>query len=761
MQEVFIEVSKAVFAICDSESMYIYNLMEYVHSRTGEEFEVQAFTVVESLCACAKDKTIEILLISGKLLCEQVRELQIRKVMVLSEGEQICELSEYSAVYKYQPADSLIAEVMDSYARVKEAPAAALFKPEVEVTGIYSPVKRTGKTSFALTLGQLLASTKAVLYLNLEEYAGFDVLMNRQFDGDISDLMYFSGSGKGNLISKLGGLVQTINNLDYIPPAFSPFDLRSIKCSEWLGLIEDLCSYSSYEVILLDFGEQVDNLPELLNRCGKIYMPVREDSMAVTKIAQYEKVMVAREYEEVLGKTIKLKLPFHSSFGKKEHYVEQLIWSELGDYVRQLIRKESGLCIVEGMEQKQEKLYALLNEKLDHTEEISDEEILVEIDKLIWEEAKGQYMPLSEKITLRQQLFNGIRRLDILQELLEDESVTEIMVNGTDGIFVEREGRIRCWEHRFVSKTKLEDVVQQIAGKCNRIVNEAIPITDARLENGDRVNIVLPPVAVNGPIITIRRFPKEPITMERLIELGSVSKEVADFLKQLVCAGYNIFICGVTGSGKTTFLNALSDYIPKDERIITIEDNAELQIQGVENLVRLEARKENTEGKHAVTIRDLIKSSLRMRPSRIIVGEVRGDEVVDMLQAMNTGMDGSLSTGHGNSPSDMLVRLETMVLMGLEMPLSAVRRQIASGIDILIHLGRLRDKSRRVLEIREITGYDYESGEIVTSVLYEFLEDGKQKEGRVVGKLHKKEELFHVQKLIRAGIVCQVHGRLT
>ena len=390
------------------------------------------------------------------------------------------------------------------------------------------------------------------------------------------------------------------------------------------------------------------------------------------------------------------------------------------------------------MEQKQEKLYALLNEKLDHTEEISDEEILVEIDKLIWEEAKGQYMPLSEKITLRQQLFNGIRRLDILQELLEDESVTEIMVNGTDGIFVEREGRIRCWEHRFVSKTKLEDVVQQIAGKCNRIVNEAIPITDARLENGDRVNIVLPPVAVNGPIITIRRFPKEPITMERLIELGSVSKEVADFLKQLVCAGYNIFICGGTGSGKTTFLNALSDYIPKDERIITIEDNAELQIQGVENLVRLEARKENTEGKHAVTIRDLIKSSLRMRPSRIIVGEVRGDEVVDML-----------------------VRLETMVLMGLEMPLSAVRRQIASGIDILIHLGRLRDKSRRVLEIREVTGYDYESGEIVTSVLYEFLEDGKQKEGRVVGKLHKKEELFHVQKLIRAGIVCQVHGRLT
>ena len=359
----------------------------------------------------------------------------------------------------------------------------------------------------------------------------------------------------------------------------------------------------------------------------------------------------------------------------------------------------------------------------------------MEIDKLIWEEAKGQYMPLSEKITLRQQLFNGIRRLDILQELLEDESVTEIMVNGTDGIFVEREGRIRCWEHRFVSKTKLEDVVQQIAGKCNRIVNEAIPITDARLENGDRVNIVLPPVAVNGPIITIRRFPKEPITMERLIELGSVSKEVADFLKQLVCAGYNIFDLRrnpVPGNNVPQCTFGLYSKMTSGSSRLKITQNYRYRAWKIWFVSKQE--KKSTEGKHAVTIRDLIKSSLRMRPSRIIVGEVRGDEVVDMLQAMNTGMDGSLSTGHGNSPSDMLVRLETMVLMGLEMPLSAVRRQIASGIDILIHLGRLRDKSRRVLEIREVTGYDYESGEIVTSVLYEFLEDGKQKEGRVVGK---------------------------
>lgn len=333
-------MGKGVFAICDPESMYIYSLMEYVQSRRGEEFDVQAFTGTDSFCAYAKEKKIEILLIAGRLMCEQIQELCIRKIMVLSEGEQICELSEYSAIYKYQPADSLIAEVMDAYARVKEKPKAALFKPEVEVIGIYSPVKRTGKTSFALTLGQLLAGMKAVLYLNLEDYAGFEELMGKQFSGDISDLMYFSGSGKGNLLSKLGGLVQTINNLDYIPPAFSPFDLRSIKCEEWLNLIEELCAYSSYEVILLDLGEQVDNLPEILKRCGKIYMPVREDSMAVTKVLQYEKVMAARDMEEVFAKTIKLKLPFHSSFGKKENYVEQLIWSELGDYVRKMIREE-------------------------------------------------------------------------------------------------------------------------------------------------------------------------------------------------------------------------------------------------------------------------------------------------------------------------------------------------------------------------------------------------------------------------------------
>lgn len=331
---------KSVLAICDLEAMYVYNLMEYIHSRKGEEFEVQAFTGADSLVSFASERQIEILLIADGVMCDRIRNLNIKKIMILSEGEQIKELAEYPALYKYQSADSLVREVLECYAQIKTPSKAALFRPKVELIGIYSPVKRTGKTSFALTLGQLLASSRAVLYLNLEDYAGFEGLMNQTFSSDISDLMYFAGQGKGTMVCRLGSMVQTVNNLDYIPPAFSPFDLRSVRGEDWLFLLDDLCSYGSYDIILLDLGEQVDNLPEILNRCGKIYMPVREDSLAASKIQQYEKVMLAREYEEVLQKTRKLKLPYHSSFGKKEHYVEQLIWGELGDYVRRLIREE-------------------------------------------------------------------------------------------------------------------------------------------------------------------------------------------------------------------------------------------------------------------------------------------------------------------------------------------------------------------------------------------------------------------------------------
>ena len=382
---------------------------------------------------------------------------------------------------------------------------------------------------------------------------------------------------------------------------------------------------------------------------------------------------------------------------------------------------------------------------------MEDQEIYRQIDDLILEETRNRYVSLRRKEALRTELFNSIRKMDILQELIDDDSVTEIMVNGTEGIFLERNGRLLCWEKKITSKEKLEDMVQQIAGRCNRIVNESVPVADARLSDGSRVSLVLPPVALNGPVITIRRFPKNPIHMDRLVELGAVTTEAAAFLRALVRSGYNIFISGGTGSGKTTFLNALSDFIPRDERIITIEDNAELQIQGAENLVRLEARQANTEGKNSVTIRDLIKASLRMRPDRIVVGEVRGEEALDMIQSMNTGHDGSLSTGHANSPRDMLSRLETMILMAMELPLSAIRRQIASAVDILIHLGRMRDRSRKVMEIVEITGYDRTSGEITERTLFQ-LEETKE---QPMGVLVRKQELLHVEKLNRAGIVLE------
>lgn len=394
-----------------------------------------------------------------------------------------------------------------------------------------------------------------------------------------------------------------------------------------------------------------------------------------------------------------------------------------------------------------------LLENLEGYREIRDEEIYNSIDDLILETGFEYYIRLSDRSRLRTELFNSVRRLDILQELLDEDSVTEIMVNGTEGIFIEQNGRLRLWEKRFHSKERLEDIAQQIVAQCNRIVNESVPIVDARLENGARVNIVMPPVALNGPIITIRRFPDQPIRMQQLIRWKSISEEAALFLQKLVCAGYNIFISGGTGSGKTTFLNALSDFIPKEERIITIEDNAELQIQGVQNLVSLEARMANAEGEKAISIRDLTRSSLRMRPDRIVIGEVRGSEVIDLLQAMNTGHDGSLSTGHANSPQDMLVRLETMVLMGMELPLPAVRRQIASGIDLIVHLGRIRDKSRKVLQILEILGYDSASGEIRTQVLYEYEEEGMDECGRINGTLVKKGNLQNRSKLKRAGIL--------
>ncbi len=360
-------------------------------------------------------------------------------------------------------------------------------------------------------------------------------------------------------------------------------------------------------------------------------------------------------------------------------------------------------------------------EEMEYRSSVSDEELWEMIDRMILEAGQEEYIPLKEKVDLRTRLFDSFRRLGILQELVDDRQVTEIMVNGHEKIFIERDGRTFLWGKAFDSAEQLEDMIQQIVSRVNRMVNVSNPIVDARLEDGSRVHVVLPPVAMDGPAVTIRKFP-EPITMERLIRYRSITPEAAGFLKALVQAGYNIFISGGTNSGKSTFLNALSAFIPPEERVITIEDSAELKIQQVENLIRLEARNANSEGEGAVSIRELIRASLRMNPSRIIVGEVRSGEAFDLLTAFNTGHSG-MGTGHANSPRDMLSRLESMVLMAADLPLSAIRTQICAAIDILVHLGRLRDRSRRVLAIAEIAGI--EQGEIRLNPLFAFREKGQ------------------------------------
>ncbi|MCI9162740.1 MAG: CpaF family protein [Lachnospiraceae bacterium] len=394
-----------------------------------------------------------------------------------------------------------------------------------------------------------------------------------------------------------------------------------------------------------------------------------------------------------------------------------------------------------------ERLKGQIRRELQNQNRIEEEELNACIQRNIEEEAAEHYLPLRKRLELRTRLYDAFRRLDILQELVDDPQVTEIMVNGKDHIFVERKGAISRWEHGFEREEQLEDMIQQIVSRINRSVNVSHPIADARLENGARVHVVLPPVALDGPVVTIRKFP-EPITAEKLIAMNSLTKEAAEFLERLVKSGYNLFISGGTGSGKTTFLNAMSGFIPATERIITIEDSAELQIRQIPNLVRMETRNANAEGEGAIEISDLIRASLRMRPDRIVVGEVRGKECLDMLQALNTGHAGSLSTGHGNSPRDMLSRLETMALMGADLPLPAVRSQIASAIDILVHLGRLRDRTRKVLEIVEVG--NYEEGEIRLNPLFRFEEEpGGTKS--VCGRLKKVGTLQAVGKLRAAG----------
>ena len=380
-------------------------------------------------------------------------------------------------------------------------------------------------------------------------------------------------------------------------------------------------------------------------------------------------------------------------------------------------------------------------EMIDMTHELEESELHEIIDQKIEDNFNLYQLSINERFKIHRDIYNSIRGLGVVEDLLKDDSITEIMINGTKNIFIERDGEISQIDYSYSSPGRLNDVIQQIVGKTNKRVNQANPIVDTRLADGSRVNVVLPPISLSGAVVTIRKFPSETIDMDKLIRWKSITKEAADFLRQLVRAGYNIFVSGGTGSGKTTFLNALSNFVEEDERVITIEDSAELQLKNIKNLISLETRSATDEGTTEISIRDLIKTSLRMRPDRVIVGEVRGPEALDMLQAMNTGHDGSMSTGHANSPKDMLARLETMVLMGIEMPLLAIRSQIASGIDIVIHLGRLHDKSRKVLEIDEVAGL--KNGEIVLRKIFEL----KKTAGGIELK-RVSDELLHKEKLI-------------
>lgn len=403
------------------------------------------------------------------------------------------------------------------------------------------------------------------------------------------------------------------------------------------------------------------------------------------------------------------------------------------------------------MDDTKEHIRQLVFEQMDLSRDMTDEEIEELIRTVIAREARRLGITIKDRIRLQEQVFNSLRKMDILQELIEDEAVTEIMVNGPENIFYEKNGSLYRFSGSFSSEEKMHDIIQQIVGRHNRVVNQASPIVDTRLADGSRVNIVLTPISIDGSAISIRKFPKDPFTLEQLVEINSLTSEVADFLRLLVRAKYNIFISGGTGSGKTTFLNALSQSISPEERIITIEDSAELQLNSAMNLVRLETRNTNSEGVKAIPIRELIRTALRMRPDRIIVGECRGEEALDMLTAMNTGHDGSLSTGHANSCRDMLSRLETMVIMAKDLPIEAIRKQIASGVDIIIQLGRLRDKSRRVLEIAELIGV--ENGEIQLRTLYKFHENREcSTKKQVAGELVKERELLDVRKLENAGL---------
>lgn len=715
-------MEKVVIGLYD-KTVYSERFAEYFCNNKNNCIDFMIFTVFDKISEFVKKGKLDVLLLGQEYIDEIKNTKEIGKIIVLSEGNYVMEGEKYPVVFKYQSVENIINEVLENIAddekiRLEENNKNPV-KINTELIGVYSSDSVNLALKYGVDLAIKTAKVKKTLLVCLDQLNGLDGALRLEnnmceqffsYEGEnmtyetsyvrgMSEVIYYLNKKGSKLALKLQSIICHRGGVDCI---YSVEDYRDLKYFDIEGVeefISILSGQMEYETIIFVIGYLNETFIELMQRCDKLYFSAVQDEIDRQRFSSFEKTLMR---------------------------------DGLAGSLDNIMFYASEKSVIDGGECSDEELYELIEER-------------------VFEKSHSTYISQNNKEILVRGIFNSIRGMDVLQELVDNPDITEIMVNGCDNIFIEKNGRISRYPEKFVDVNKLEDVIQQIVSKVNRVVNETSPIVDFRLVDGSRVNVVLPPVSLSGPVVTIRKFPESPMTMEKLIEIGSLTKDAASFLEKLVKAGYNIFISGGTGSGKTTFLNALSDYIPKDERIITIEDAAELQIRNIQNLVRLEVRNANVEGKNAVTIRDLLKSSLRMRPDRIILGEIRDAAACELLNIMNTGHDGSLCTGHANSSKDMLSRLETLVLSGMDIPVMAIRNQIASALDIIIHLGRIRDKTRKVLEIAEIVGM--EGDRIKLQTLFEFVEEGEDKDGRVKGSLCRREKgLIHTEKLQRAGI---------
>lgn len=715
-------MEKVVIGLYD-KTVYSERFAEYFCNNKNNCIDFRIFTVFDKISEFVKKGRLDVLLLGQEYVDEIKNTKEIGKIIVLSEGNYVMEGEKYPVVFKYQSVENIINEVLENIAddekiRLEENNKNPV-KINTELIGVYSSDSVNLALKYGVDLAIKTAKVKKTLLVCLDQLNGLDGALRLEnnmceqffsYEGEnmtyetsyvrgMSEVIYYLNKKGSKLALKLQSIICHRGGVDCI---YSVEDYRDLKYFDIEGVeefISILSGQMEYETIIFVIGYLNETFIELMQRCDKLYFSAVQDEIDRQRFSSFEKTLMR---------------------------------DGLAGSLDNIMFYASEKSVIDGGECSDEELYELIEER-------------------VFEKSHSTYISQNNKEILVRGIFNSIRGMDVLQELVDNPDITEIMVNGCDNIFIEKNGRISRYPEKFVDVNKLEDVIQQIVSKVNRVVNETSPIVDFRLVDGSRVNVVLPPVSLSGPVVTIRKFPESPMTMEKLIEIGSLTKDAASFLEKLVKAGYNIFISGGTGSGKTTFLNALSDYIPKDERIITIEDAAELQIRNIQNLVRLEVRNANVEGKNAVTIRDLLKSSLRMRPDRIILGEIRDAAACELLNIMNTGHDGSLCTGHANSSKDMLSRMETLVLSGMDIPVMAIRNQIASALDIIIHLGRIRDKTRKVLEIAEIVGM--EGDRIKLQTLFEFVEEGEDKDGRVKGSLCRREKgLIHTEKLQRAGI---------